>query len=155
MEEGWLLIYCNAIDQSQNNKTYFLVEHISNLDIRSHLWTNVISFLIILNCPCNLFGSIYHRMHNWAPIVWYIQKCMLIWKICFYFSFVFAICSSKIKTRHVTRDRFTQKKLLRRTIFNDKTKIKSNFPYQNTKYSKRRGAQLCIRWYIDRYRWHG
>ena len=29
------------------------------------------------------------------PIVWYIQKCMLIWKNCFYFSFVFAICSSK------------------------------------------------------------
>ena len=29
------------------------------------------------------------------PVVWYIQKCMLIWKICFYFSFVFAICLSK------------------------------------------------------------
>ena len=29
------------------------------------------------------------------PIVWYIQKCMLIWKICFYSSFVHAICSSK------------------------------------------------------------
>ena len=20
-----------------------------------------------LNCPCHLYGSIYHRMHNWAP----------------------------------------------------------------------------------------
>ena len=26
------------------------------------------------------------------PIIWYIQKCMLIWKICFYSSFVSAIC---------------------------------------------------------------
>ena len=54
------------------------------------------------------------------PIVWYIQKCMLIWKICFYFSFVFAICLSKKKTRHITRDRFIEKKLLRQTIFNSR-----------------------------------
>ena len=45
------------------------------------------------------------------PIVWCIQKCMLIWKICFYFSFVFAICSSKMKTRHVTCGLFTEKVL--------------------------------------------
>ena len=41
------------------------------------------------------------------PIVWYIQKCMLIWKFFSYFSFVHAIYSSKKKTRHVMRDRFT------------------------------------------------
>ena len=29
------------------------------------------------------------------PVVWYIQKCMLIWKICFYFSFV--VCDVVIK----------------------------------------------------------
>ena len=51
------------------------------------------------------------------PIVWYIQKCMLIWKICFYFSFVIAICSSKMMTRHVKRDRFTGKVLSRRDNF--------------------------------------
>ena len=45
------------------------------------------------------------------PIVWYIQKCMLIWKICFYFSFVLAICSSKMRTCHVIRDLFTEKVL--------------------------------------------
>ena len=37
--------------------------------------------------------------HLSPPIVWYIQKCMLIWKICFYFTFVYAICLSKMKTR--------------------------------------------------------
>ena len=51
------------------------------------------------------------------PIVWYIQKCMLIWKICFYFSFVFVICSSKMKTRLDTRHRFTEKVLSRRDNF--------------------------------------
>ena len=45
------------------------------------------------------------------PIVWYIQKSMLIWKICFYFSFVYAIYLLKMKTRHVTRDLFTEKML--------------------------------------------
>ena len=57
-----------------------------------------------LNCPCHLYGSIYNRMHNELPIVQYIQKCMLIWKFCCYFSFVYAICLSKMKTHHVTRD---------------------------------------------------
>ena len=73
----------------------------------------------VLNCPCHLYGSIYHRIGCTIepPIVWYIQKCMLIWKICFYFSFVFAICSSKMKTRHVTRDRFTEKVLSRSDNF--------------------------------------
>ena len=82
------------------------------------------------------------------PIVWYIQKCMLIWIICFYFSFVYAICSSKMKTRHVKRDRITEKVLLRldnfqlarnmarlhfwRTDHEDKTEIKTNYPYQHT-----------------------
>ena len=45
------------------------------------------------------------------PFIWYIQKCMLIWEICFYFSFVYAICLSKMKTRHVTHDLFTEKVL--------------------------------------------
>ena len=45
------------------------------------------------------------------PVVWYIQKCMLIWKICFYFSFV--VCDVVIKktTRHVMRPPFTEKGL--------------------------------------------
>ena len=37
-------------------------------------------------------------------IVRYTQKYFLIGKICFYFIFVHAICLSKKKTRHVTRD---------------------------------------------------
>ena len=54
------------------------------------------------------------------PFIWYIQKCMLIWKICFYFSFV--VCDVVIKktTRHVKRPPFTEKRLLRRTIFNSR-----------------------------------
>ena len=75
-------------------------------------------FLDNLNCPCNLYGSIHYRMHNWPPFIWYIQKCMLIWKIYFYFSFVFAICSSKINTCHITRNRFTEKVLSRWDNFN-------------------------------------
>ena len=46
-----------------------------------------------------------------TPIVWYIQKYMLIGKIFFYFCFVYAICSSKMKTRHVTHDLLTEKVL--------------------------------------------
>ena len=76
---------------------------------RNHIYQN-----ITLNCPCHLYGSaLYHAMHNWAPFIWYTQKCMLIWKNCFYFSFDFAICSSEKNTRHVTRDRFTEKVLSR------------------------------------------
>ena len=40
-------------------------------------------FKPILNCPCHLYGSIYHRIHNWAPHRLVYSKCMLIWKICF------------------------------------------------------------------------
>ena len=47
------------------------------------------------------------------PFIWYIQMCILIWIICFYFSFIFAICSSNMSTRHVTRDPFSQKVLSR------------------------------------------
>ena len=25
------------------------------------------TILFYLKCPCHLYGSIYHRMHNWAP----------------------------------------------------------------------------------------
>ena len=49
---------------------------------------------------------------------------MLIWKICFYFSFVYAICSSKMKTRHVTRDQFTEKVLSRWDNFNSRNPFK-------------------------------
>ena len=72
-------------------------------------------------CRCShLYGSNY-LMHNWAPFIWYVQKCMLIWKICFYFSFVFAICSSKMKTRHVTRATYSRKRCSRAgTIFNSR-----------------------------------
>jgi len=50
--------------------------------------------------------------------IWYIQKCMLIWKVCFYFCLVFAICLSKMKTRYVTRNLFTEKVLSRWDNFN-------------------------------------
>ena len=54
------------------------------------------------------------------PIVWYIQKCMLIWKICFYFSFVHAICSSK-KRRAMLRATDSLKRSSRAwTIFNSR-----------------------------------
>ena len=62
-----------------------------------------------LNCPCHLYWSIYHLMHNWAPRR--LVYSILIWKIWFYFSFVFAICSSKKKTCHVTRDLIMEKVL--------------------------------------------
>ena len=42
------------------------------------------------------------------PFIWYIQKCTLIWIICFHFSFVFVICSSKMRMRHVMCDLFTE-----------------------------------------------
>ena len=48
-----------------------------------------------------------------SPFIWYIQKYMFIWKLYFCFRFVFAICSSKMKTRHVTRDLSTGKVLSR------------------------------------------
>ena len=45
---------------------------------------------------------------------------MLKGEVCFYFSFVFAICSSKMKTRHVTRNLFTEKVLSRWDNFNSR-----------------------------------
>ena len=54
------------------------------------------------------------------PFIWFIQKCMLIWKVCLYSSSVFAICSSKMKTRHVTRDQFTEKVLSGLDNFNSR-----------------------------------
>ena len=53
-------------------------------------------------------------------IIWLNQKCTLLWKISFYFIFVFAICSSKMKTHHVTRDLFTEKVLSRLDNFNSR-----------------------------------
>jgi len=54
---------------------------------------------------------------------------MLIWKFCFYFSFVLAICSSKMRTCHVIRDLFTEKVLScwynfnSRDLFNTMTEL--------------------------------
>ena len=45
---------------------------------------------------------------------------MLIWRICFNFSFVSTICSSKMKTRHVMRNLFMEKVLSRQDNFNSR-----------------------------------
>ena len=71
--------------------------------------------LFSLSCPCHHLYTIGCTIE--PPIVWYIQKCIFIWKILFYFSFVVAICSSKMKTRHVMRDRFMEKVLPRWDTF--------------------------------------
>ena len=71
-----------------------------------------------LNCPCHLYGSIGCTIE--PHFIWYIQKYMLIWRICFHFSFVFAICSTKMKTRHVTRDLFMENVVSRRDNFNSR-----------------------------------
>ena len=42
-----------------------------------------------LNCPCHLYGSIYHRMHNWAPPSFGIFK-----SLCWYGKFVFILVLS-------------------------------------------------------------
>ena len=42
------------------------------------------------------------------------------------------------------------------TVREDKTeKNKSTISTYTFEYTRRGGAQLCIRWYIDPYRWHG
>ena len=74
----------------------------------------------VFNYPCHLYGCIDHRMHIEPPSIWINQKCMLIWKICCYFSFVSAICSSKVRTHHVTRDLFTEMVLSHQDNFNSR-----------------------------------
>ena len=37
----------------------------SHVEMRFCMW--YWSLISALNCPCNLYGSIYHRMHKWAP----------------------------------------------------------------------------------------
>ena len=47
-----------------------------------------------LNCPCQLYGFIYHRMHNWAPHRLVYLKVYVDMENLF-FCFVHAIYSSK------------------------------------------------------------
>jgi len=47
-----------------------------------------------------------------------------------YFSFVFVICSSKTRTRHVGRDLFTEKVLSRRDNFN--SRLARSFSYDDS-----------------------
>ena len=71
--------------------------------------------LLDTNSPCHLKQ---HRMHNWAPFYLVDSKVYVDMNTYFYFSFVFAICSSKIETRHVTSDLFMEKVLSCSDSFN-------------------------------------
>ena len=59
-------------------------------------------------------------MHNWAPFNLVELKVYVDKEIFFYFSFVFAICLSKMNTRDVTHDLFTDKVLSRWNKFNSR-----------------------------------
>ena len=61
-----------------------------------------------------------------SSLLFDIFKSVLIWIICFYFSFVFAICSSKVRTRLVMRDLFTEKVLSRWDNFNLRDRVGQN-----------------------------
>ena len=116
---------------SYNQGKYFSLQYLLNIGAlfilflysRSHTWRilflrlrpkqDVNYFSICLTVRATYIDLYTIGCTIEPPVVWYIQKCMLIWKICFYFSRVFAIFLSKMKTRHVKRDRFTEKVLSR------------------------------------------
>ena len=54
---------------------------------------------LILNCPCHLYGSIYHRMHNWAPHRLVNSKVYVNMEHLFLFWFCRLRCSYKKKRR--------------------------------------------------------
>ena len=100
------------------------------------------------------------------PLVLYIEMCMLKLKICYYFSFVYKICLSKMKkmkivpvqeqlfceseARNMVCHHFWQ------TDHKHKTRIKTSF-HINIHFwidKTRVGAQLSIQYYIDPYGLH-
>ena len=66
----------------------------------------------------HMLGANYSRKHSSRARTFSVFQQQLIWKFFFCFSFVFSICSSKIKTHHVTRDLFTEKVISRWHDFN-------------------------------------
>ena len=78
---------------------------------------------ISFNCSLSYFTLVEKYIKLTVPPIWiYIPSDAqlsppsfgILKSVCwygkfFYFSFVFVICSSKMKTRHVTRDRFTKR----------------------------------------------
>ena len=59
-------LYFNTSEMKLSITSLFSVHIMSHLVVSDIIYSDAIDIFIseILNCPCHLYGSIYHLMHN-------------------------------------------------------------------------------------------
>ena len=103
----WNVCYRSDIAQNSSTIAYCNLmgepSIVETLEFTNMIYIFFIVYLLPLNCPCHLYGSLYHRMHNWAPHRLVYSKVFV--DMGNLFLFWFCLCDLFVKSEDATDSR--------------------------------------------------